>query len=146
MLRLLFTKRGRCARGQFWTITLAGTTLYAVFVGVVAYFAAQAFPPELTNAETNNYDISTMLVPLIAATLIPTLIFLWSMLCVTIKRWHDRGKSGWWIFISLAPVIGGAWHFIETGFLPGTPGPNAYGPDPLAARDVPGALGLATTP
>jgi uncharacterized membrane protein YhaH (DUF805 family) len=31
------------------------------------------------------------------------------------------------------PVIGGLWYLIECGFLRGTPGPNAYGPDPLAA-------------
>jgi uncharacterized membrane protein YhaH (DUF805 family) len=25
------------------------------------------------------------------------------------------------------------WYLIECGFLRGTPGPNSYGPDPLAA-------------
>ena len=30
-------------------------------------------------------------------------------------------------------VIGGLWYLIECGFLRGTPGPNTYGPDPLAA-------------
>jgi uncharacterized membrane protein YhaH (DUF805 family) len=46
-----------------------------------------------------------------------------------IKRWHDRDKSGWWIFISLVPIIGGIWALVETGFLSGTPGPNKYGPE-----------------
>lgn len=52
-------------------------------------------------------------------------------LAVQIKRWHDRNKSGWWVLISLIPLIGPIWAIIETGFLPGTPGPNDYGPDPL---------------
>jgi len=30
-------------------------------------------------------------------------------------------------------VIGGLWYLIECGFLRGTAGSNAYGPDPLAA-------------
>lgn len=35
---------------------------------------------------------------------------------------------------SWVPVIGGLWYLIECGFLPGTPGPNTYGANPLAAR------------
>ena len=49
-----------------------------------------------------------------------------------VKRWHDRGKSGWWVLIALIPLVGPIWAIIETGFLPGTSGPNEYGPDPLA--------------
>jgi uncharacterized membrane protein YhaH (DUF805 family) len=48
-------------------------------------------------------------------------------LAASIKRWHDRNKSGWWILIGLVPFIGGLWALIECGFLPGTMGPNAYG-------------------
>jgi predicted component of type VI protein secretion system len=33
--------------------------------------------------------------------------------------------------IALVPVVGQIWALIETGFLPGTVGPNQYGPDPL---------------
>ena len=61
-----------------------------------------------------------------------SLLVIWPSLAISIKRWHDRGKSGWWILIGLVPFIGGLWALIETGFLPGTPGTNEYGPDPLA--------------
>lgn len=27
-------------------------------------------------------------------------------LAVTVRRLHDRGKSGWWVLIALVPVIG----------------------------------------
>jgi uncharacterized membrane protein YhaH (DUF805 family) len=30
------------------------------------------------------------------------------------------------------PIIGPIWALVECGFLRGTEGPNAYGPDPLA--------------
>ncbi len=49
------------------------------------------------------------------------------------KRWHDRGKSGWWSLIGLIPVIGGLWMLIELGFLKGTGGANQYGADPVPA-------------
>lgn len=58
---------------------------------------------------------------------------IWPALAIQIKRWHDRGKSGWWILIVFVPLIGSLWALIECGFLPGDDGPNEYGPDPLAA-------------
>jgi uncharacterized membrane protein YhaH (DUF805 family) len=57
---------------------------------------------------------------------------LYSVFAVYAKRWHDRDKSGWWSLIILVPIIGGIWFLVECGILPGTPGANQYGPDPLA--------------
>lgn len=53
-------------------------------------------------------------------------------IAVQVKRWHDRGKSGWWWWIQLIPAIGPLWALIECGFLKGSAGPNEYGPNPLA--------------
>lgn len=61
-----------------------------------------------------------------------SLLLLWPFLAVAIKRWHDRDKSGWWMLIILVPIVGVIWVLVELGFLPGTAGPNQYGPDPLA--------------
>ena len=55
--------------------------------------------------------------------LVVTIAIFWIGLAIAVKRWHDRGKSGWWI---LVPIYG----FILTAFLPGTAGPNRFGPDP----------------
>lgn len=53
---------------------------------------------------------------------------IWISLTIQIKPWHDRDKSGWWIFISLIPIIGPIWAFVENGCLPGTDGVNRFGP------------------
>jgi len=62
-------------------------------------------------------------------------VYLLGTLCpaigVTIRRLHDTGKSGWWIFISLVPVIGGLW-LLYLMVIDGTPGDNQYGPSPKA--------------
>jgi uncharacterized membrane protein YhaH (DUF805 family) len=58
----------------------------------------------------------------------------WPSLVVTIKRWHDRNKSGWWILINLVPVVGDIWSVVENGFLKGTPGENRFGPNPVAQK------------
>lgn len=54
---------------------------------------------------------------------------IWCGLAIQVKRWHDRGKSGWWVLINLIPVIG-LWSLIECGFFRGTEGDNEYGADP----------------
>lgn len=33
-------------------------------------------------------------------------------IAVSIRRMHDIGKSGWWILISLIPIIGTIWYLI----------------------------------
>jgi uncharacterized membrane protein YhaH (DUF805 family) len=56
----------------------------------------------------------------VLASIIPAIL-------VDIKRWHDRDKSGWWMLITLVPIIGSIWLLIELGFLKGIPGPNRFG-------------------
>ncbi|MGH7884546.1 MAG: DUF805 domain-containing protein [Thermodesulfobacteriota bacterium] len=58
---------------------------------------------------------------------------LYPSVSIGIKRFHDRDKSGWWVLISLIPVIGSLWYLIECGFLKGTDDDNKYGGDPLRA-------------
>jgi uncharacterized membrane protein YhaH (DUF805 family) len=66
------------------------------------------------------------------AWLVAALVITYATLAVAAKRWHDRDKSGWWSLIGLVPIVGGVWIIVECGCLPGTEGPNRYGPDPLA--------------
>ena len=50
-------------------------------------------------------------------------------LAVLVRRLHDVGKSGWFMLISLIPLIGGIWLFILM-VTDGQPGENQYGPNP----------------
>jgi len=50
-------------------------------------------------------------------------------LAVTVRRLHDIGKSGWWWFIGLVPLIGWAWMLLLL-FTDSQPGDNQYGPNP----------------
>jgi uncharacterized membrane protein YhaH (DUF805 family) len=60
------------------------------------------------------------------------LVSIYPAVALYAKRWHDRGKSGWWTLIIFVPLIGFIWWLVECGFLRGTEGPNQYGPDPVA--------------
>ncbi|MCW1995901.1 uncharacterized membrane protein YhaH (DUF805 family) [Bradyrhizobium diazoefficiens] len=83
-------------------------------------------------------------------------LFFWIYLATTIKRLHDRDRSGWWIVpfffvpglfsqfadllpktnwmhpFSLAVSILWLWGLVEMFCRPGTSGHNRFGPDPLA--------------
>ena len=51
-------------------------------------------------------------------------------LSITVRRWHDLDKSGWYALLGLIPYV----NFIVGLYLlfaPGTDGPNQYGPAPL---------------
>ena len=107
----LFKFDGRINRGKFWL----GVAILYVVPWLLFLIAAAV-----------NSSFLWVLVSLVV------LVSLWPGLAISIKRWHDRDKSGWWILISLIPLVGPIWALVETGFLPGTPGQNQYGPDPLS--------------
>ena len=66
--------------------------------------------------------------------LLASIISIYPSVAVGVKRFHDRNKSGWWVLISLVPVIGIIWYLVECGILKGSDGDNDYGPDPLMAN------------
>jgi uncharacterized membrane protein YhaH (DUF805 family) len=60
-------------------------------------------------------------------------VALWISLAVSVKRWHDHDKAGWWVLIAIVPVLGALASLVVLGCLPGTRGPNRFGDDPLEA-------------
>ena len=58
------------------------------------------------------------------------LLLVWPAVVVSIKRWHDRGKSGWWVLVTLIPFVGWLWALIENGLLRGDAGANRFGDVP----------------
>ena len=63
------------------------------------------------------------------------LVHLWSLavfipsLAVSVRRLHDIGRSGWWLLLSLIPLVGAIiliiWYCTDS-----QPGANQYGPNP----------------
>ena len=56
-------------------------------------------------------------------------------LAVSVRRLHDIGKSGWYVLITLIPIVGLilliVWYCND-----GDSVPNMYGPVPTNTRDV----------
>ena len=113
---LLFKFDGRINRAKFWAGSILIWGIYMLWLMAVV-------------AAINVSSTAGVLIGFLG--IMVWVLAIWSGLAISIKRWHDRGKSGWWIFIGAIPLIGFLWAIIETGFLEGDPGPNEYGPNPL---------------
>ena len=130
MKTLLFSAQGRINRGKFWLAILYFAGIALLF-GIGTAVLKMMIPGSV--ADDGTIDMSgPAMIPYAALLILFVVVSVWGGLCIGIKRYHDRGKSGWWVLIQLVPAIGALWYFIEAGCLAGTPGPNRYGPDPLA--------------
>lgn len=112
---MAFSLQGRVGRGAYWRWAVA-----AMIAGGLAGYAL------LTIAG----------VPRDRAETLTTALLLWPSVAVTVKRWHDRDHSGWWVLVNLVPVIGPLWTVYQCGLRRGTPGPNRFGDAPQTAADV----------
>jgi uncharacterized membrane protein YhaH (DUF805 family) len=51
------------------------------------------------------------------------------LIAVEVRRFHDQGKSGWFVLLNIIPYIG--WAIVCVFMLlPGDEDDNKYGPDP----------------
>lgn len=113
---------GRISRKAWWI----GFILLNV-LQVIIYYVAIGLGIITIDAATGKMSSSGTI-----ATFVILLVFFWPTFALHAKRWHDRGKSGWWTLIVFVPVIGGLWLLIELGFLKGDETANAYGPNPVS--------------
>lgn len=107
-MHLFFQFDGRINRAKWW-------------IGVIVLWVVQGIVYAIFGFDETGLGIASLI----------SLVLLWPSLAISIKRFHDRDKSGWWILIALIPIIGFFWILIELGMLEGTAGPNQFGPDPL---------------
>jgi uncharacterized membrane protein YhaH (DUF805 family) len=171
----LFSFEGRINRAKYWYVSFASLCSYLVFFVFMAVLAwalggifrvtsvhVQIFPLFSYWARFS-YDSpassAALIYPLFYAAETPFLVIgMWFLAATTIKRLHDRNKSGWWIVpfcvapgllyellcwldtpLTVALIVGALgfglalWGFVELFCLRGMRGPNRFGSDPLAA-------------
>jgi uncharacterized membrane protein YhaH (DUF805 family) len=147
---LLFVYEGRINRTKFWLAYLANAVIAGILGGAAAI-----------NAVTHTsaaIPASVLYAIVLVVYLLVAVFVLWSTLAVATKRLHDRNKSAWWLavfyvmplvlrgvgelaqsdkttlLLSIAGAAVAVWGLAEMGFLRGSEGPNAFGPDPLQAE------------
>lgn len=100
---------GRARRKEYWMFTLWATCI-SIILALFGDF-------------TQNSTLSQILIGVyIAFILIPTL-------AVSVRRLHDTGHSGWWIFFGIIPFVG-AIMLLLFFCTDSQPSDNQYGPNP----------------
>jgi len=108
---------GRARRSEYWYFIL-GNVILAIAAMVLDNVLGLAIAPL-------PYGYIYLLFAL--ATFLPGL-------AVAVRRLHDVGKSGWFYFIILIPLIGAIW-LLVLFCTEGDHGENQYGPDPKRLND-----------
>lgn len=127
---------GRSRRMEYWSFMLFNFVIImvlAILAGVIggatgAFSQAESGDPSaLFGFLFGGFGLVILLYWL--AILVPSI-------AVTVRRFHDRDMSGWWVLgfivLGMIPFIGFVFSIaqIVIMFLPGTPGPNRFGADP----------------
>jgi uncharacterized membrane protein YhaH (DUF805 family) len=127
--QILFSFTGRIPRRQYWA-AIGIQVLIIVVVAVIVGFLAPEIFGNFSRSRNASDEFGAFPMMLIVM-MIPVLVFyFWTRFAVGVKRWHDRGKSGWWVLIGFIPYVGPIWQLIECGCLRGTEGSNQFGGDP----------------
>lgn len=138
--------QGRAQRSAYWWVVLYQLIIYAVLLTIIfmadggdqlwdaikAILMEASDPSILEDLTLGPSGIIAGLVMLCfgLSNIIPDIM-------LSIRRFHDLGRSGWFVLLFmglgaipgygfLADIVKFVWFL-----LPGTDGPNPYGPDPL---------------
>lgn len=123
------TFSGRASRSEYWWYYLFHFLVVIAFI-VVALGVATASGGVEGGVSSTVIAVGVIGGLFLLATFIPAL-------AVQIRRFHDRNMSGWWylalIILGMVPYVGfiASIAILVIGVLPGTVGPNKFGPDPL---------------
>lgn len=105
-----FVLRGRASRSEFWYFALFTVIVSAILSGLAYMCGSDGRPSGLFTTLDSIFGVAILL-PAIA---------------VTVRRLHDTGRGGGWIFIQLLPIVGSIWLFVLE-ILPGQIGGNRFG-------------------
>ncbi len=120
-----FNGEGRARRKEYWSFVLFELIFLVAAMVAVAIASGGGYSYDY------NYDYSASPAAGIAALIciIAVVVFIPAGITVTIRRLHDIGLTGWFIFISLIPYLGSLILLIMS-LIPSERRVNKHGPYP----------------
>ena len=158
IVQMLFSAKGRIRRSQYWLWAI-GLAIFFLLIEFTGHHFITGHPPGDFLKDMAGW-LSFKPEPFNLFMFGVMTLRIWPGICLSAKRWHDRGKTGWiagiivavsivltaaeayfgpkgthlsWPIYAVSALIGlgiGIWVLVECGCLDGTRGPNAYGPSP----------------
>ncbi len=126
---------GRASRSEFWFFVLFNL-IVSILLAILDSVLGTGYTYEVT---TNTLATATTEAASVSVT--QTIGYLQSIyglavlipsIAVSIRRLHDIGKRGWWILLSVIPLVNIIGIFVLLFFYvqDSKPGENEYGPNP----------------
>jgi len=107
----LFSFSGRAGRAEYWKFNI----VFGVLLMIASFIDGSMAPSD-----------DPFAFPTPWAQILVTLIILIPSMAVSVRRLHDRNKSGWWLLIVFIPIIGAFWLFVDCGLLPAKEEGNTF--------------------
>lgn len=114
---IFFSFKGRVGR-----LTYLGSGLALTAIEIVGILILDGIDKSLRSSSNGTVNDLVLIIFFIFLGII-----VWSLFAISVKRWHDRDKSGWWMLIGLVPIIGPWWAAIELLLFSGTEEQNRFG-------------------
>lgn len=129
-LHKFVTWQGRATRSEFWFFVLFGLLCQLAAAIVDGMLGTRFTAMDFATGQPQPAFYGWVYIATALALFLPNL-------AVTVRRLHDKNRSGWFYWIALIPLIGAiillVWFCSR-----GTQGENRFGPDPLGGeRSVP---------
>ena len=125
VLRNYAVFKGRARRKEYWSFVFLN-----MFFGWAMALLATLLGILINPSSLGSSDERTQMVAISSSLgmIVYGLFVLIPSVAVAVRRMHDTGRNGWWIFVPLANLI----------FLcrRGQPHENPYGPDPLTTEPL----------
>ena len=122
-VRLFFARycdfEGRSRRAEYWWAVLGLTLIIIAMCAIVGILAAIS--------ETLAFMGIGVIVLFQLGLIIPGI-------SLVVRRMHDQNLSGLWYLVAFIPIIGSIL-VLYYMCIPGTKGPNRFGPDPKGHQD-----------
>jgi len=125
---LFFSFQGRITRGQFWLGVLLS------YLTVVAILLVSTFLLVVLRTDADGVGNAIILITTIMA-----VFWTVSLFAISVKRYHDQNRSGWWALPLLVP-LGPIWVLFDCGCREGTQASNEFGPVPKGLTRKQGRL------
>jgi uncharacterized membrane protein YhaH (DUF805 family) len=127
-LRKYATFKGRARRKEYWSfvflnpLVLCATALVTAAIGILGHRALSGL------INDGIADDGMMLLGMCFGSVVYSLFVLIPSIAVAVRRMHDAGRSGWWLFMPLINFI-----LLCRG---SQPHDNRYGPNPIGAEPL----------
>ena len=120
-----FDFKGRASRTEYWTFSVV------LLLMILALCALQSFVLSGASAFMSQRSILDLVSLMSNGASMALLFFLVVLIsiAISVRRLHDIGKSGYWLFLQLVPIVGQIIIFIWT-LQPSKKESNKYSPVP----------------